>query len=276
MTGEPRPARTAHALRRIPGRLWRELVRSRRRVLLLDYDGTLSDLVAERDRAVPREDSFGLLQRICREPSCAVAIVSGRPVFELRTLLGQPPFALIGEHGWESLVPGHELRRLPVSPEVSERLERAATALRSRVPAEQIERKRTAVALHVRGLPDAEARRVIELANAVWAPLCMPDQLEVRPFRAGFEFRALGQDKGRAVHELLAGEPADAFAVFVGDDATDEDAFAAVQPAGFGVRVGPADEPTQATAWLDDPEAVAEFLAEWWRTVTAEARSGRG
>jgi trehalose-phosphatase len=276
MTGEPRPGPTAPSLRSIPGRLWTALAQSRRRLLLLDYDGTLSDLVAERDRAAPRADSIRLLQRICLEPSCGVAIVSGRPVFELRALLGQPPFALIGEHGWESLEPGGEVRRLPLSPAVAERLETAAATLRLRVSTERIERKRTAVALHVRGLPGAEARRLTDIANAVWAPLCVPGQLEVRPFRAGFEFRALGQDKGRAVQELLAREAAGAFAVFVGDDATDEDAFDAVRATGFGIRVGPADEPTLATAWLDDPEAVTEFLAEWWRTVAASRPSGPG
>ena len=276
MTGEPRPGPTAPSLRRIPGRLWTDLARSDRRLLLLDYDGTLSDLVVERDRAVPRAVSVRLLHRIQREPSCRVAIVSGRPVSELRTLLGEAPFTLVGEHGWESAAPGGEVRRLPLSPTVAERLETASATLRSRLPADRIERKRTAVALHVRGLPTAEARRFTELASAAWAPLCVPGQIEVRPFRAGFEFRALGQDKGRAVRDLLAGEPAGAFAVFVGDDETDEDAFDAVRAMGYGVRVGPAEEPTLATAWLEDPAAVSEFLAEWWHTVTPGAALGAG
>jgi len=276
MTGEPGPGPAAPPLRSIPGRLWTALAQSHRRLLLLDYDGTLSDLVAERGRAVPRADSVRLLRRIHDEPSCAIAIVSGRPVSELQALLGEPPFALIGEHGWESVVPGGDVRRLPLSPAVAERLETATALLRSRLPVERIERKRTAVALHVRGLPDLEARRVTELASAVWTPLCVPGQLEVRPFRAGFEFRALGQDKGRVVQDLLAGESPGAFAVFVGDDETDEDAFDAVRETGFGVRVGHPNEPTLATAWLDDPEAVMEFLAEWWRIVAAGRPPGPG
>ncbi|MBZ0088901.1 MAG: hypothetical protein K8H90_00840, partial [Thermoanaerobaculia bacterium] len=88
-------------------------------------------------------------------------------------------------------------------------------------------------------------------------------ELEVRAIDGGWELRARGRDKGTAVEAIGARLGGQAFAVYAGDDETDEDAFAAVSRFGFGVRVGTGDRSTRAHARLPDVAAMAAFLEIW-------------
>ena len=63
----------------------------------------------------------------------------------------------------------------------------------------------------------------------------------------------------RALTELGDG----AAIAYLGDDATDEDAFAALGERGLSVLVAPRPRPTFARAWLTAPVEVLEFLADW-------------
>jgi trehalose-phosphatase len=68
-------------------------------------------------------------------------------------------------------------------------------------------------------------------------------------------------DKGRALDWVLAALPAGRrFPVFIGDDRTDEDAFAALGQRGFGVVVSDEARATHATRRLRDPEEVRELI----------------
>jgi trehalose 6-phosphate phosphatase len=75
------------------------------------------------------------------------------------------------------------------------------------------------------------------------------------------ELRTPGQDKGKAVSAFLREAPFNGAApVFIGDDLTDEDGFAAAaRLGGYGVLVGP-ERPTQATYRLNDFSAVLAWL----------------
>ncbi|MEQ1832379.1 MAG: trehalose-phosphatase [Candidatus Eisenbacteria bacterium] len=254
-----------HALARVPAELWGALADSARQLLMLDYDGTLAALVVERDRAIPCARSLELLMQCAARPECEIAIVSGRPVLELKALLGGVPFVLIGEHGWESAVAERGVQRRPLPGPAAAALTEAFVAARRCLPVDLLERKRTALVLHTRGLPEAEHLALWERARSAWAPHGEKEgPLELHPSHGGLELRARGHDKGSAVRALRACSPAGTLAVYVGDDETDEAAFEAVRETGYGIRVGPPVE-TAATGALADPVALAVFLAEWAR-----------
>ncbi len=236
---------------------------------MLDYDGTLAPFVETRMDARPHPVALAHARAIAAGGT-PVAIVSGRPVQELQTLLGTDWAALVGEHGWEWREPGGLLQRAPFAGAEAAALDDAAQRAHALGEDGRVERKRTAVVLHVRGTPPDEAReRRARLARA-WAPLVSPGVLALDHTDGGLELRAVARHKGIAVAERLAREPAGTFAVYVGDDITDEDAFAAVAPHGWSIRVGDAGDGTRARAHLPDVEAVAAFLAEW-RRVTGHA-----
>ncbi len=70
-----------------------------RRVLLLDYDGTLGPLVPLRHRATPSSRVLAILQTLQRDPRNVVAVVSGRDRTTLQHWLGPCGCIFVAEHG---------------------------------------------------------------------------------------------------------------------------------------------------------------------------------
>ncbi len=267
LTGPPDAIRPLDG---IPGQLWAQVSLAKARLLMLDHDGTLAPFETDRARAVPPRRTRELLQRIAESGRTTLVVVSGRPVRDLAALLEPVRLTFVGEHGWEWSAPGGPLVRHPLPRGVAARLERAARLARDAGLAAQLERKRSSLALHARGLDAAGAADVTSRAARAWSPLVDGAQLMLVPFAGGLELRSRGRDKGTAARDLLAREPAGTLAVHVGDDTTDEDVFEAIGRAGFGVRVGEPGAPTRARAWLRDPDEVARFLETWLERTTGE------
>jgi len=251
-------------------RLWRIVSLAPHRLLMLDHDGTLAPFHAVRERAVPPPRTLELVRGIATTASTDVAIVSGRPIGELQALLGGLPISLVGEHGWEWREAGGQLVRhaLPEGAEV--RLARAEEVARGAGFTPYLERKRTCIAVHTRGLAEPLAREVEESVAFAWGRDVVAPPLRLTRFDGGIELRVAGRDKGTAVTQLLEGEAIATLAVYLGDDRTDEDAFEALRDRGFGVRVGAPDRATLATGWLSGPEEVVAFLEAWLRIAGGE------
>lgn len=255
--------RRSRALDEIPDQLWRLVSLATRRLLMLDFDGTLAPFTVARDAARPLPRSLELLARIAGAGGTDLAIVSGRPVSDLERLLGPVPVLLVGDHGWEVRENGGEVVRHPLPPAARETLDEAERRARAAGWSEQLERKRPAVVLHTRALPPERARDVEERCAAAWQPLAEAGHVRLDRIDRGLELRARGHDKGAVVRSLLSRSPVGTLAVFVGDDVTDEDAFEAVRDHGFGVRVGGTGRTTMAMGLLPSVEAVADFLEAW-------------
>ncbi len=119
------------------------------------------------------------------------------------------------------------------------------------------------VALHTRGLDPALAVAMEEEVAGEWAARAPEFGLECRRFNGGVEIRCAGRDKGTALLELLARQPDTVLPVYLGDDDTDEDAFAVLRGCGIPIKVGDDRWPTAARGFLPDCQAVVEFLRAW-------------
>ena len=82
-------------------------------------------------------------------------------------------------------------------------------------------------------------------------------------FNGGWELRDRTRSKGTIAADLVANGPPDPLPVFLGDDTSDEDAFAVVRPLGITVRVGTTSRATSAEWTLGSTDEVAEFLERW-------------
>jgi trehalose 6-phosphate phosphatase len=251
----------------IPAELWRRARRAPHRLLGLDYDGTLVPFRIERMQAALAPGAREALRRIAAGGRTTVAIVSGRPVAEIAALVPLPAVRLVGEHGWEMAMPGGGVRTHAPVPAARAALDRAWSEAVMHGWAERVERKRTGMVLHTRGLDAAEVPALRDACARVWGAYAAAGTLRLVTTDGGLELRAIGRDKGSAVRDLLAELPAGTLPVFVGDDVTDEDAFGAVQEIGFSVRVGRAVATSRADAFLASPAAVTEFLDEWVRQL---------
>jgi trehalose 6-phosphate phosphatase len=250
-----------------PLRFWPRLAAARRRFLGLDYDGTLAPFQVDRMAAVPVAGAADALRELVAATGTEAAIISGRLAEEVVQLLGEPGVTVIGSHGYERLAPGGDIEQVALAPHQTRGLALAQEQVARIGLQHRLERKVSSLAFHTRGLSASEAKQLEEQVLRLWETAA-EEGLSCRPFDGGVELRALDVDKGTVLAELLDRAPG-AFAAYVGDDLTDEDAFRVVRRyGGTGIVVGAPSRPTAATAWLPDPQAVVQFLLRWRSEAT--------
>jgi trehalose-phosphatase len=245
-----------------------ERVRGARHVsLFLDYDGTLAPFHVERMQAVPLPGTAEALRRIIDGGLATVALVSGRPVVEVLTLLGDLGVIVVGAHGYEVHRPDGVRHVAQILPQQHTVLDRAFEQAVACFDPARVERKAASVAVHFRGLDPRECAAAEAELEDSWRKVAVSNLIEFRPFNGGLELRAAGRTKGTAIEEMLALAPDDTLPVYVGDDETDEDAFGVLPARGIGIKVGPMEAVTLACGRLPDPAAVGELLRDWPRLI---------
>ena len=256
----------------LPHGFWNEVWRAGRRLLLLDYDGTLVPFRTDREKARPSPEVTAVLSGLAAAPGEEVAVLSGRPLEDLVRFLGQLPIHLIAEHGWGVRRSDGETIQHPLPPEAADALRQAEEAAEAAGLGHLLERKRTSLVLHTRGFPARRAQEMERAGRRHWALSAAAPALALVPMNGGLELRAAARNKGTAVRELLEQAGPGALAVYLGDDFTDEDAFREVRPRGYGIRVGGDRRSSLASGRIESCEAVPEFLKDW----QAALNSGTG
>jgi trehalose-phosphatase len=263
--------REAAQLEDPPEAFWQALARAPRRVLFLDYDGTLAPFRSERDKAYPYAQVAPLLPALRDAARTRLVLVTGRWSKDLLPLLGlEPPPEIWGSHGLERVFPDGRREEHPVDELARRVLDEAFAWLGEQGWSQYGERKPGCVALHWRGLPMARAAELQRQTEQAWSRLAagLPPErrearLELRPFDGGLELRCAVRTKGDAVRTVLSEEDPRAIAAYLGDDLTDEDAFLAIAGRGLGVLVRSESRPTAAGVWLTPPEDLVDFLRKW-------------
>jgi trehalose 6-phosphate phosphatase len=232
--------------------------RDTRWALFLDVDGTLLDFRDDPRSVSVSDELSGLLHALHDALDGALALVSGRGLDDLDRLFGNPHWAATGLHGLELRRADGSFRRLTVDSDQQERMHLATTALAARFDGVEREDKQMAVALHCRRAP----HHFTSLRDAAFGLIAELPGYELQPGNLVIEFKPAGMDKGRAVSELMASAPfAGRLPVYLGDDLTDEHAFASVQKkSGISVLTGP-PRPSHASFSLPGPAAVEVWLA---------------
>ena len=242
------------------------LSRSAEVLLLLDFDGTISEIATRHEDATLLPGVAGELERLARKAGHTVGVLSGRSLDDVARRVGVPGLIYAGNHGLE--IDGAGLRFL--HPEASTAMpalaecEAELVAALAEIPGARVENKTLTLTVHFRETPAEWHQRVESTFRSVAAPPVGAGRFRVTSAKAALELRpAVDWDKGRALELIRSRLCADATPIYFGDDATDEDAFRAAQAAGgFGVFVGPAGTGSAADYRVESPGAVAEALAE--------------
>jgi trehalose 6-phosphate phosphatase len=205
--------------------------------LFLDLDGTLVDIAQRPDAVAVDAGLPALLTRLANMTGGALAVVSGRGLDDIDRLLAPCRLPIAALHG---LVRRDAAGRITNSAADGALLDRVRTALQSFAashPGVALEDKGLAVALHVRQAPAAEAAARASVAAVVAA---LGGRVHVQEGKMVLEIRATGADKGAAVEAFMAESPFHGrMPVYIGDDLTDEHAFAAVNRlGGRSIKVG--------------------------------------
>jgi len=222
-------------------------------LVAFDVDGVLAPPV---DRADGAELLNGVRDGLAALADLtAVAIVSGRSVESLDRLFEFPAeFDVIGSHGLE--VRGDAGPKLDDDEQYTfEQLDIIATrGVAAAGDGAWLEYKPASVVLHTR---KADAGLAIPAIGAVTNLARMIDGAQVEPGTDVVELSARTASKGEALLHLAERRERSPI-VYLGDDATDEDAFGMMSDHDISVRVGPGD--SAAAHRLSEPAAVAEFV----------------
>lgn len=244
---------------------WEELVSrlyEKRPVVFLDYDGTLTPIVARPELAVLAEEMRRTVRTLAAR--CPVAIVSGRDRTDVQRLVRIEGLIYAGSHGFDIAGPPGMGLAYEQGHDFLASLDRAEHDLLrslSEVDGARVERKRFSLAVHFREVPPQHTARLESAVDAVLR--CCPD-LRKGLGKKVFELRpAIEWHKGKTVLwllEALGFAATDALPVYIGDDVTDEDAFRAVTGRGLGILVAEEPRVTAAGYRLKSTAEVRIFL----------------
>ncbi len=235
-------------------------------LLLLDFDGTLSDIVQDPAMAVLRKGNTRTLDMLIIKPGYAVGIVSGRSLDDVMKRVALPNLIYAGNHGMEIHAPGLRFVHPDVAtymPGLAEIASRLRLVL-AEIPGAHVEDKTLTLTVHFRRTPAQYHEKISALVGAIVQQPPMFGRYRITHAKAAIEVRpAVDWHKGLALELIRSRLHPRAFPIYIGDDRTDEDAFRAAQDAGgCGIFVGPAYSPTGANFRLDSPAAVSAVLTD--------------
>ncbi|MBL0921993.1 MAG: trehalose-phosphatase [Phycisphaerales bacterium] len=232
-----------------------ELARLPCLLVATDYDGTLAPIVDDPAHAAPQREALVAVASLASLPQTHVAIISGRALSDLAALTGAPAGVhLVGSHGGE-FDPDFIGALSPDQIALRERVREALAGIAQSAPGAFIETKPAGVALHYRNAPDSAAKKALD---AVFNGPASFDGVHTRRGKMVVELAVIETNKGLALDRIRRRVGATG-ALFLGDDLTDEDAFATLAGPDVGVKIGEGD--TRAAFRIDDPHEVARLLA---------------
>jgi trehalose 6-phosphate synthase/phosphatase len=231
---------------------------ARQRLLVLDYDGTLTAFAEKPETARPDEQLIGTLRELSADPRTEVVVVSGRDRHTLGEWFADLPIDLVAEHGvWVRSAGEDWLTIEPMNDEWKARIQPVLEAFTDRTPGSFVEEKDFSLVWHHRKADRKLAEtRVGELKETL-VSLVADFDLAVTEGNRVIEVRAAGVNKGRAAYRWMCREDLD-FVLFAGDDRTDEDVFEAAPEDSWTVKVGLG--PTRASYSVRHPRELRALL----------------
>ncbi|CAH1174027.1 unnamed protein product [Phaedon cochleariae] len=233
--------------------------------VLLDYDGTLTPLVAHPDLAKIPLETKRVLQELSELPDIFIAVISGRAVKNVKEMVGLENITYAGNHGMEVLYPDGSSYVHQLPKDFDDQKEKMIKELENTVVRDGawIENKGSTLTFHFRAVPEhlrgnleKTAKDVMERANfKVGKAHCA---LEARP--------QVDWNKGKVALLLLEQKYGDNWnknvkVIFVGDDTTDEDAMQSLKDNAATFRIAASkDVMTHAEKLISSTDQVLNIL----------------
>ncbi len=234
--------------------------------LFLDYDGTLSPIVANPQDATLPEETRAILREL--SDLVPIAILSGRDRQDVAQKIGLEQLVYGGSHGYDiagvPLGDRHYLGTEMVFPALLEAEQHLLKALKE-IEGVEIERKRFAIAVHYRNVPED---KIPTIYNVVEQTVAKQDLLKIAGGKKVVELKPIFDwHKGKALLWLLDAmdlKLEQYLPIFIGDDITDEDAMNVIAKGGIGIGiiVGSHGGDTAASYKFGNLEEVVAFLKQ--------------
>ncbi|XP_056695638.1 probable trehalose-phosphate phosphatase H [Spinacia oleracea] len=243
-------------------------------VMFLDYDGTLSPIVDDPDRAFMSDAMRDTVRRLAKH--FPTAIVSGRSLDKVYNFVQLPKLYYAGSHGMDIKSPANKCFKFPKKSQevvfqpasefipMIEQVYKTLSEKTKNILGASVEHNKFCLSVHYRLVDENKWN---ELAQEVRSVLEEYPELQLAQGRKVFEIRpAIKWDKGKALEFILESlglaNRKDVFPVYIGDDRTDEDAFKVLRyrEQGCGILVSKIAKETNASYYLQEPPEVMSFL----------------
>jgi alpha,alpha-trehalase len=237
-------------------------VKNKKIAVFLDYDGTLTPIVDDPDKAYLPEDMKKELVQLAE--LLPVAVISGRDRADVQNLVGIENIYYAGSHGFDIAGPDKKETDPHNIKDYLPELDQADKELKEKIEDIEgawVERKKFAIAVHYRKVDDSQTEKVKEAVQQVVKSY---SKLKQSGGKKIFELRPdIDWHKGKALIWLLEKldlDKPDVLPIYLGDDVTDEDAFNTLRNRGIGVVVMDSARSSKARYRLKNPEEVRLFL----------------
>ncbi|MFH1801184.1 MAG: trehalose-phosphatase [Candidatus Omnitrophota bacterium] len=255
-------------MKKISEKILQKIANSPHLFFFLDYDGTLTPIVARPGMASLSRDQREILLELSGLKNVRIGLISGRTLEDVKKCIGIPGIIYAGNHGLE-------LERVK-----TKRVHPAAIAFRQLIkrlmprldlafsvfPEMLVEDKTFSISVHYRQLPEDKIEFAKMLLLKEVGTFLSRSQIVFAEGKKVWEIRPPTEwNKGKTVLWLLgslSGHSQKAtLPVYIGDDVTDEDAFKAIGHHGVTIRVTEApSEPSKAEYFLRSSHEVYEFF----------------
>lgn len=229
-----------------------------KRVLFLDYDGTLVGFAGNIDQAAPNAELYDLLEKLTADPANTVVIISGRKHETLDKWFGHLNLDMIAEHGAWQKKHGTAWTSLPfLNDHWKQDIRTFLETYTDRTPGSFIEEKSYSLVWHYRkvelGLGELRAGEIVNHLRV----LAADKGLQLMPGNKVIEFKSVDVNKGKAALNWMYGTDYD-FIMAIGDDHTDEDIFKVLPPEAITIKVS--NNLSEAKYYLIDFREVRPLL----------------
>ncbi|KAM7270785.1 hypothetical protein ACFE04_029999 [Oxalis oulophora] len=224
--------------------------------IFLDYDGTLTDIVPDPERAILSPETQDALERVSRH--FPTSIVTGRSLEKIHRFVPLDGLKFAGSHGMDLELPGAPEKLKKIPPMIAQ-VERTLNEKLKTIEGKKLENNKFSLSIHYRHVKEDMYK---DIASCVLAIVRDYPELKIAHGRKVLEVRPKFEwNKGSAV-EFMRGKKS--IPVFIGDDVTDEDAFKSFNrmKLGYGIVVSTYAKKTDAQFSLQNPREVREFLSE--------------
>lgn len=235
--------------------------KAKKRLLFLDYDGTLAGFHNDPQKASPDEQLYKLLDKLNSQPGTVLYLISGRDKDTFTKWFLPKKYNMIVEHGVWISQEGEPFRMLEnVKNDWMEHVRPVLESFVDRTPGSFIEEKNYSLAWHYRNTdPDFGEKRAMELSETLTS-LIGTDDLSLLNGNKVVEVKSSNVNKGRASTRIL-GEDAYDFVFAIGDDWTDEFMFQELPESTVTVKVG--RQQTSARFYVENTLKVRDLLQKF-------------
>lgn len=242
----------------ILSRIVKKYTKAKKRLLFLDYDGTLAGFHKDPQKASPDEELYDLLDQLHEQDNTTLFLISGRDKQTFGRWFQSKKYNMIVEHGVWISKHGEDFKMLEqVKGDWMVKIRPVLESFVDRTPGSFIEEKNYSLAWHYRNTdPDFGEKRATEL-NTVLRSLIGNDDISVLNGNKVMEVKSSNVNKGRAAVRMMGEDNYD-FVFAIGDDWTDEFMFQELPDSAVTVKVGL--KKTQAKYHVENTKKVRDLL----------------